>query len=111
MILRKFVPGEIGLVVSVVITLNVRRMRAIRFVHHRIDDQTGNQSTIGIGADHRFVNQLFHHDDDMLRGESYFLLHAEEPPQLRIALRSARWACRIATSGLSGGTTAILPVP
>ena len=37
-ILRKFVPRKIGLVVSVVITLNVRRMRAIRLVHHRIDD-------------------------------------------------------------------------
>ena len=29
---------------------------------------------------------FFHHDDDMLGGKRYFFLHAEQPPQLRVAL-------------------------
>ena len=111
-ILGKLVPGQVRFIVAVVVALNIGRMRAVRFMNHGIDDQPGNQGTIGIGADHRFVHQFFDHHDDMLGGKRDFLLHAEQAPQLRVALRlSARCAWRIATSGLSGGTTAILPVP
>src|SRR5882762_1686630 len=40
-----------------------------------------------IRSDHALLHQFFHHDDDALRGEGGLLLHAEQSPDLRVALR------------------------
>src|SRR4030095_13951237 len=86
-ILGKLVPGQVRFVVAVVVALNIGRVRAVRLMYDGIDDQPGNQGTIGIGTDHRFIDDLLHYDDDVLGGKRYFLLHAEQTPQLRVPLR------------------------
>src|SRR2546430_455326 len=48
-------PRHVETVVAVVVPLRVRRVRAPRLHHDRIHDQGGDDRAVGVGADHRFI--------------------------------------------------------
>src|SRR5207247_649144 len=82
---RDALPGDVEIVVAVVVALRVGWVRPPRLYHHRAHDDTRNHGAVGIGADDLLIHQLFHDDDHALRGEGGFLLHADEAPHLGVA--------------------------
>ena len=58
------VPFQVEIVVAVVITLGVGWMRSIRHMADCIDDKTGDERAVGVGADDGFIHDLFGGQDD-----------------------------------------------
>jgi len=61
-------------------------MAAERFLHDRVDDRAGDHRAVRVAPDRRFLDDLLHHDDHVLGRERDFLLTAEQPPDLRVAV-------------------------
>src|SRR5665213_4283305 len=55
---RHVLPREVELVVAIVVSLRIRRVRAPRLDHHRIHDHSGNQRAIRIRAHDARIHQL-----------------------------------------------------
>ena len=65
-IARDRLPRHVEIVVAIVVTLRVRRMRTPRFDDYRVHNRRGNDCAIGIGANDAFVDELLDHDDHSL---------------------------------------------
>ena len=60
-------------------------MGAERVDDHGVHDQARDDRAVGVGADHRLVDQLLDHDDHAVGGERRLLLAAEQAPDLGVA--------------------------
>src|SRR5579859_4313131 len=85
-IARHLIPGDVEIVVAIVVALRVRRVRAPRLAHDSIDDEAGDERPVRVGAHDRRLDDLFDDHDDALRGERRFLLYAVQAPDLRVAI-------------------------
>src|SRR5450432_3088228 len=75
---RHILPRDVEIVVAIVVSLRIRRMRAPWLDHHGIHDYPGNQRSIRIRAHDTRLDQLLDDDDHVLRRERRLLLHAEQ---------------------------------
>src|SRR5437660_1548836 len=73
-------------VITLVISLYRRGMRPVPALHHRIDQKSWDQRSIGIAGDHLRIDNLFHHHDHALRRAHAFNHHAEISPAVSVAL-------------------------
>src|SRR5213594_578442 len=65
-IARDAFPGDVKIVVAVVIALRIGGVRPPRLDHHRAYNHARNHGAVGIGADDCFLHELFDHDDHAL---------------------------------------------
>jgi hypothetical protein len=61
-------------------------VRAERLLYDSIHDQPGNQCTVGIALNYHFIDDFFYHDNHLPGCERDLLLHAQQTPQLCVAL-------------------------
>ena len=80
------IPFQIEGVVTVIITLGVGGMTGKGNVADRIDDETGDEGAVGVGADHCLIDNFFGGDDDVLGSKSGFLLLTDDAPDLGVAV-------------------------
>src|SRR6266545_2132047 len=80
------IPGEVELVVAVIVSLCVTRMARKRDMTYRADNNPRDHRTVWVRANDRFIHDLFRGQNDSLRSKRGFLLFTDNAPYMGVPI-------------------------